>query len=66
MRPEIDFSRLKPENQDDFSKTIALELQASGKVVNDNTIGATEVMLSAQAPKAEEEFKNEKIRKGGE
>ena len=45
---QIDVSKFKPENQDDFSRAIAAELQAGGKIVNDATITAAKALLSAQ------------------
>ncbi len=50
-QPQIDFTKFKPENQDDFSKAVAMELQANGKLVNDATIASAKALIKAQNKK---------------
>jgi hypothetical protein len=53
-QPQIDFSNFKPENQDAQSQAIARELQANGKIVDDDTITAVKALLAAKKTKGGE------------
>ncbi len=47
---QIDFSKFRPENQDDYSKWVVSQLQANGKLVNDDTITKAKALIEAQHP----------------
>ena len=49
-QPQIDFSKFKPENQDQFSRAVATDLRANGRLVNDQTIEAGKALWLQQQP----------------
>lgn len=57
-QPQIDFSKFSPGNQDDYSKWIVGQLQANGKLVNDDTITKAKGLIEAQHPGTEKQFRN--------
>jgi len=63
-KAEIDFGKLKPENQDEFSQAVAHGLQSAGKLVNDDTISAAKSALKLRNPDIETQWN--KPKKAGE